>query len=205
MADILINSKFVRATQGAEKTVEELLENLQSSEIKNNEIVTKICLDEIEFDNPESAQDYETSKFSKVSLQVKDSNQLLLQSLNSCRDTIDFLSYKINVVSGLFRGEDLKKANEEFVELIDLLNLFIEITNKSFLLANRNFPESTQQQEQYQQLEANLVTILKTLVTSKVKGDITMLSDVMEYELYENILDWDKKLITKLMMLVQVD
>ncbi len=131
---------------------------------------------------------------------VKNTNSLDLafESIDSCFGYIDYIANKIQGLIQFYNEGDLNQANATFIEIVDLMDLYIQLITKVYRVIRANAHGQSFKDENIQKLEIHLLSIIKALLLAKEKEDILMLCDLLEYELIDNLTQWKIKVLPEL-------
>lgn len=123
---------------------------------------------------------------------------LAFDSLNSCTTYIDHINGLIYRLIDEYQTGETTKANQTFIEVIELLDLYVQLMTKIYSSLRFHFKDKLVKDESVQNLEIHLLSIMKALLPAKEKGDVIMLCDLLEYELIDNLTQWKIKVIPEL-------
>jgi hypothetical protein len=127
-----------------------------------------------------------------------ESLQIAFESIDSCFGYIDHITAKIQFLIGLYNTGELNLANEALIEVVDLMDLYIQLISKVYNVIRLNLNGQSFKDEGIQKLEIHLLSIIKALLSAKEKEDIIMLCDLLEYELIDNLTQWKIKALPEL-------
>ena len=117
------------------------------------------------------------------------------EALDDCLGYIDQLLDKIIITTAEFNKGNIDEANLYFADLIEVLELYIHLITRIHATARKGNPEFFSDNEMVKNLEIHLFSVIKALVPAREKNDIVMLSDLLEYELMDNLKQWKEKAI----------
>lgn len=123
---------------------------------------------------------------------------LAFDSLNSCATYIDHINGLIYRLIDEYQAGEADKANNTFIEVIELLDLYVQLMTKIYASLRHHFKNQLVKDESVQNLEIHLLSIMKALLPAKEKADVIMLCDLLEYELIDNLTQWKIKVIPEL-------
>ncbi len=123
---------------------------------------------------------------------------LAFDSLNSCTTYIDHINGLIYRLIDEYQAGEASKANQTFIEVIELLDLYVQLMTKIYSSLRFHFKDKLVKDESVQNLEIHLLSVMKALIPAKEKGDVIMLCDLLEYELIDNLTQWKIKVIPEL-------
>ncbi len=103
----------------------------------------------------------------------------------------------MNVCDSYFRG-DIQQVNHTFEKIVEILDLFIQlvsgIQHGLVLNVSGRFIKS----DRVKNLEIHLLYIMKSLVKARKKNDLSMLCDLLKYELIDNLKTWKTLVIPQM-------
>ena len=123
---------------------------------------------------------------------------LAFDSIDSCFGYIDYITSKIHQLLAFYNSGEIDRANSTLVELIDLMDLYIQLVTKIYQVLRSDLKEKKFKTNDVQELEMHLLTVLKALLQAREKEDIIMLCDLLEYELIDNLIQWKIKILPEL-------
>ena len=200
MLEIKIND--VKTTNDLPKatSLDDMIDYVLNNKIKNDQIIFQIILDgeDIDFDK-ENQLNRSLQENKTINFKIKSTIDVAYESLNDCSLFIDSSIDKIHQIVQLYRENEVQKANLAFPEIIDMIDFFVKLITKIYktIIGGQENPEKSDL-ELIQNLEIHLLTVLKSLLPAKEKGDITMLCDLLEYELSDNLQQWKAEIIPTL-------
>lgn len=120
----------------------------------------------------------------------KNALKLAMESIDSSSDYVNSLLDKINETVNLFKLNQIEEANRKFADLVDFLDLYIQLMKLIHKVTEIKTTTEIQPGKTFYDLEIHLFSIIKALLPAKEANDIVMLSDLLEYELAENLVIW---------------
>lgn len=126
------------------------------------------------------------------------SMEIVFESIDSCVGYVDYITSQIQKLIGQFNAGDADSANNTFIEVIDLMDLYIQLITKVYQVIRTEMPERSFKDENLQNLEIHLLSVIKALLQAKEKNDVIMLCDLLEYELIDNLTQWKIKVLPEL-------
>ena len=112
----------------------------------------------------------------------KNTNESLLlafESIDSCFSYVDHIISKIEKLIGFYNSGNLDLANESLVEVVDLMDLYIQLISKVYRVIRVDLQGKAFKDEGIQKLEIHLLSVIKALLIAKEKEDIIMLCDLL--------------------------
>lgn len=192
MANITLNSTpvTIKKTQTIEELIDQVIDH-------NEEAITKIIVNDEshEYDPNLGHLKSIISEFNSIDIVTEKKLTIAFDSLELCNSYVDLISSEVTHITNLYNANDLGEANIKFSELLESIDRFIHLITivQKIIKANLsplNFPTSG-----IESLETHLLVTLKDLVPAKENNDITMLCDLLQYELHENLIGWKTNII----------
>ena len=129
--------------------------------------------------------------------QNNSSLKLAFESIDSCYGYVDYITAQIHVLIESYNQGKMDLANQKFVEVIELMDLYIQLVSRVYRVLRIELKDM-QKDEGIQKLEIHLLAIMKSLLQAKEKNDTIMLCDLLEYELADNLKLWKIKVLPEL-------
>ncbi len=123
---------------------------------------------------------------------------LAFESIDSCFGYVDYITSQIQKLTLQYNEGNLDAANEAFVEVIELMDLYIQLVSRVYRVLRTDLEIMNFKDESIQKLEIHLLSIMKALLQAKEKNDTIMLCDLLEYELIDNLTQWKIKILPEL-------
>jgi len=123
--------------------------------------------------------------------------ELAFESIDSCFGYVDYITNQIQKLIGHYNQGDMDLANQNFVEVIELMDLYIQLVSRVYRVLRVEL-KTMQKDESIQKLEIHLLSVMKALLQAKEKNDTIMLCDLLEYELADNLTQWKIKVLPEL-------
>ncbi len=123
---------------------------------------------------------------------------LAFESIDSCFGYVDYITAQINKLTNQYGQGELELANDSFVEVIELMDLYIQLVTRVYRVLRTDLKVMNFKDESIQNLEIHLLSIMKALLQAKEKNDTIMLCDLLEYELVDNLTQWKIKVLPEL-------
>ena len=127
-----------------------------------------------------------------------DSMDLAFESIQSCFGYVDYITIQIQKLISAYNSGETKEANDHFVEVIELMDLFVQLITKIYTVLRNGLKSLSFKDDGIQKLEIHLLSVMKALLQAKEKEDIIMLCDLLEYELIDNLTQWKIKVLPEL-------
>ncbi|AYF43138.1 hypothetical protein BALOs_0117 [Halobacteriovorax sp. BALOs_7] len=165
--------------------------------LSNNESITAVVIDGETYalNHVEEVLDNTLAELNYPSLRIQNSYEIAFEALDDCLGYIDQLLDKIIITTAEFNKSNIDEANLYFADLIEVLELYIHLITRIHATARKGNPEFFADNEMVKNLEIHLFSVIKALVPAREKNDIVMLSDLLEYELMDNLKQWKEKAI----------
>jgi hypothetical protein len=135
---------------------------------------------------------------------TNESLNLAFESVDSCFGYIDHIILRIQKLVVHFNANEIAEGNEQLVEVIELMDLYIQLISKVYKVIRLNNKDQLLKDESVQKLEIHLLSIVKALLQAKEKNDLIMLCDLLEYELIDNLTQWKIKVLPELKKLKSI-
>lgn len=129
---------------------------------------------------------------------TNESLDLAFESIDSCFGYIDHIVSRIQKVITHFNANEIKEGNEHLVEVVELMDLYIQLISKVYKVIRLNNRDQLLKDESVQKLEIHLLSVIRALLQAKEKNDLIMLCDLLEYELIDNLTQWKIKVLPEL-------
>ncbi len=123
---------------------------------------------------------------------------LAFESIDSCFGYVDYITAQIQKLITQYNQGDLDLANHSFVEVIELMDLYIQLVSRVYRVLRTDLQTMNFKDESIQKLEIHLLSVMKALLQAKEKDDTIMLCDLLEYELIDNLTQWKIKILPEL-------
>ena len=123
---------------------------------------------------------------------------IAFESIDSCFGYVDYISSQIQKLISAYQANDTLLANNTFIEVVDLMDLYVQLITKVYKVIRVEFKFENIKDESVQKLEIHLLSVIKALIQAKEKEDVIMLCDLLEYELLDNLTQWKIKVLPEL-------
>lgn len=123
---------------------------------------------------------------------------LAFESIDSCFGYVDYITSQIQKLTLQYNQGDIDKAQQSFVEVIELMDLYIQLVSRVYRVLRTDLDQMNFKDESIQKLEIHLLSVMKALLQAKEKNDTIMLCDLLEYELVDNLTQWKIKVLPEL-------
>lgn len=200
MTDLTINHSNLKRNFEKNKKLSEVIDHIFDQEIDNETVLVNLHVDGeiIPFEDGMDISQRLISSFNRINFETQSSVELAFDAVDSCNDYIDVLNEKIINLTRLYQAGETQKANDEFGDMIDILDLYVQLFAKIHSTLKRVATVPRQTSEDIQKLDIHLLSVLKALIPAKEKNDVIMLCDLLEYELVDNLTQWKIKIIPSL-------
>jgi len=203
MTMFYINKKEIKIKTDSETTVEAVLDDIYNDVLADDEIITNINLDgrDLTIEDEDEFLKKKTTVFKNVNFEKRNKKYLSEEALDSCSVYLNYIVQKIKDCVSIYNENKTASANKVLIEVIDILDLFIQLMSKikNDIIANGSNSEEI---KKYESSENKLAEILGGILLAQEKKDQTLLCDLLEYELIDCLDHWDKKLIPKMKSLL---
>ncbi len=123
---------------------------------------------------------------------------LAFESIDSCFGYVDYISSQIHKLLLAYNKGEFDQANNTFVEVIELMDLYIQLITRIYKVIRIEMPGMSFKDDNIQKLEIHLLSVVKAILQAKEKNDVIMLCDLLEYELIDNLTQWKIKILPEL-------
>lgn len=138
------------------------------------------------------------SEVGEVKIVFKTNVELTLEGLESCPAYIETIERKIKELSISLNNLESGEHHAHLSKSLELLDLFVQLvstlTNNIKIILNN--PEA--EFPQISILESEMLRILTNILKSGERGDWSMLNDLLQYDLMDNLHEWKTKGILEL-------
>ncbi|GAB4017205.1 MAG: hypothetical protein Fur0010_17660 [Bdellovibrio sp.] len=199
MTSIELNGRKLNNSFAVNATINNVIDEIYNSMLETNHVLTECILDGTPYEVGQPLEIFSetASTFGNIKFISKSNAELGLEAIESCPAYIDNMCEKIGHLINAYQGAD-KGANELFGDLVDTLDLYIQLMSQVFQIIKSCTPKGFQKGDDIQKLEIHLLSVLKAMLPAKEKEDIIMLTDLLEYELVDNLTQWKIKIIPSL-------
>lgn len=177
-----------------------MIDYIIEEKMNKNEIITQIKVDDrvIDLDSQDELSQV-LQNDNTINFQIKSSLDLAFESLKDCSEYIKSSIFQIKEVIELYQKNEIQEGNKQFPQIIDTIDFFVRLITKIHraILSSQNSSQKELKQH-IQNLEIHLLAALKNLLPAKEKTDLTLLCDLLEYELCDNLNQWDKEILPAL-------
>ncbi|OFZ14292.1 MAG: hypothetical protein A2X86_05440 [Bdellovibrionales bacterium GWA2_49_15] len=197
MAHILINNQVapeLSAFSDLETLISQIALSGQSddryiAEVKVNGGAVDLLMEHIS----ERLSDTDT-----VSFKLLTSIELAFEVIESTHKYIECIIKKIDeVVVNCSKG-DFNEVNSCFTEVIELIDIFTQLITKTIATFRQANLIERETQAEIHEIESQLLMILKGLLNAKELNNVSMLCDLLQYELIDNLTRWKIQIFSKI-------
>lgn len=177
-----------------------MIDYIIEEKMKKDELITQVRIDNqtVDLDN-ENELSRILKKGNIISFQVKSSLELAFESLKDCSEYINSTVFQIKRVVELYQKNEIQKGNSQFPDIIDSIDFFVRLITKIHrTILSSQTSNNKELKKHIQNLEIHLLAALKNLLPAKEKVDLTLLCDLLEYELCDNLDQWSKEILPAL-------
>ena len=200
MIQININNKKVVNSLNDTPSLKNMIDYIIEEKMKKDELITQVKIDDrkIDLDN-ENELSRVLQKDNIINFQIKSSLDLAFDSLKDCSDYINSSIFQIKEVIELYQKNEIQQGNKQFPDIIDSIDFFVRLITKIHrAILSSQSSKNTELKSHIQNLEIHLLAALKNLLPAKEKTDLTLLCDLLEYELCDNLDQWNKEILPAL-------
>lgn len=189
MTQLSVNKKIIETVLTGNETVGDIVDLVLNQYSNPQDIITDIKLDDMEVETSNQDEFFQetSTKFNKIHISIKKREDLAFEALESASEYLDHIIRKTQDLSEQIKNEE--DYNDKFIEVIDGIDLFVQLMTSvhQALRFNTNMKINNLT---LKELQIHLLSILKALIPAKQKHDLIMLSDLLEYELIDNLTQW---------------
>lgn len=133
----------------------------------------------------------ETLKVIKIA--TKNSYEITREGFAKATALLDSIKKEINITADLYREEKIKEASDKIVKIMEAIKPMVNFINSVGMSFSLNFdkilfdPNTTLREKVEQFLES-----FNKLVMAQQKRDYVEIADYLEYQLTEDMTDWNK-------------
>ncbi len=133
-----------------------------------------------------------------VSFKLLTSLELAFEVIDSTHKYIECIMSKVDeVVLNCSKG-NLEEVNLCFTEVIELIDIFTQLITKTIATFKEADLIEREIQNEIHEIESQLLMILKGLLTAKELNNVSMLCDLLQYELIDNLTRWKIQIFSKI-------
>ncbi|MBI2521507.1 MAG: hypothetical protein HYV97_13905 [Bdellovibrio sp.] len=133
-----------------------------------------------------------------VSFKLLTSIELAFEVIESTHKYIECIIKKIDeVVISCSKG-DINELNTCFTEVIELVDIFTQLITKTISTFRQSDLIERETQVEIHEIESQLLMILKGLLNAKELNNVSMLCDLLQYELIDNLTRWKIQIFSKI-------
>ena len=198
MPEVSVNSKQIKNTFNSNSSIKDVANYILTNDSqKNNPIITEVYADGKKYVDIDERylEVLKMGQIKKLQITVRSSVELAFEALDSANQYIDTIINKTYLLTESYQQNKLEQANNNFIDLIEVTDLFIQLMAKIHRNFKTNFYQEYTKPKSLQKLEIHLLSILKAMIPAKENNDIIMLCDLLEYELVDNLKMWKVKVI----------
>lgn len=196
MTIICINGNQLSESKLSDLTFDQLVNYINVNQT-HHEVVTQLLIDGVEVD-AEDFSNKQVKRYTQVDFYTKSKASLAFDCLQSCYRYIDAILELNRSIIGNYQTAQLGKANRQFLEMVELTELFVDLFTRVNQTLRNSFGEVFKKSTESTQVEITFLSTLKQILSAKEKGDIIILCDLLEYELIDNLILWKQKVIPEL-------
>lgn len=194
MAKLQLNDNVIEFNEANYFNVKSLLPKLQRTfplaEYDYQDLKINGEMVDLNSDHPDLVRPLDSVDNINIKISAKNNEKAgLLEELTVVTNKV---LKKISECVGLLKENQTLKAKDQLLLIITAIEPFIEIT--SYLCKNSHQSESLP----YKELQIHLLSVMKAISDAYAKSDLIMLTDLLEYELNDNLTQWKIHVFTNL-------
>lgn len=198
MTKISVNDQEIRDIEKW-NLINDLVNYLLNEHIASDEVLTEITINGEEFPISNDILSERVDAFQTISFCSKLSTDLIFEAIESASHSVDTIISKILGLCDAYARNDIQKANKLFVEITEILDLFIQLIVGIQNGLKMHAPDLLASADKIKNLEIHLLTVVKSLVSAREKNDLSMICDLLEYELIDNLKEWKNSIIPQIL------
>lgn len=190
MAILEVNSRKIDFAEQSFFNVKSVIPRLKK-EFPIEEYTIESCtingnLVEIESDDPNLIRPIETNDHIRFEIIGHDSSVLSL--VNDVSDLLDKILKKVTESSELLKNNQYYSSVQVMVKSIEAIDTFIQ--SITYLVQEKLLQDERVEDLPIKELQIHLLSIIKAVFSAKKNKDYIMLTDLLEYELKDNLTQW---------------
>jgi uncharacterized pyridoxamine 5'-phosphate oxidase family protein len=192
MVQIEINGNKIQHNLANNKNMYELLPIIKKTYLNENEQIMEIFINETKVlpKNKENLYGLPLDEVQVVSLSTSRDKSLILETIDSLPRYIDNLVEKTMLAVSFYNKEQIDLGHSVFEDIIENLDVYIQLISQIHQTLTIESDIKLDSQSTVKQLEIHLLSVLKALMQAQQKNDLIMLTDLLEYELRDNLTQW---------------
>lgn len=119
-------------------------------------------------------------------------------AINSAVDSITHLQKLIKESAEMIATAQYEGAFKNMDQIYSILDLLMKLVRKVIASETELFKDQSTTHQNLTNIEIHLLGVIKALVVSKEKKDYVMVSDLLEYELADNLTQWKIKILLEI-------
>jgi hypothetical protein len=131
----------------------------------------------------------------KVEIFTQDSLSITRNGFEKVINLIESIRAEVTLAADLFREGKIKEASGKIINIMEAIKPMINFVNSVGMSFSLNFDEILFNPATDTSLRVKIesfITTLQELVTAQEKKDYVEMADYLEYQLYEDLGDWNK-------------
>jgi len=199
MAVVFFNNEQLEIEINNNAKIIDIKGMIQSQYLKENESITEMVIDGKSY-NPTQLDltflESKTNQYQYINFLSEDVISAVYHSIQASTSHIDAIIELIHETNKKISQNKIKESHELFLQLTEAIQLFVELTSKVVaILIGKKIIEPTFFSQHFSVLEGHLISTLRAILTARENNDIMLLSDLLEYELVDNLNQWKTKLL----------
>ena len=190
MAKISVNNRQIKTASMGYDSFRDVVDYLTHGYLEPTEVITSVTLNGESFPMDEAILSQRFEGFDTANFQAKCGIDITFDAIDSSTSYIDTAISKILGLCEAYSRRDFQKADIIFMEITEILDLFVQLVSGIQRNLKLYMPTCFEKSNQVKNLEVHLLFIIKSLVTAREKNDFSMLCDLLEYELVDNLKKW---------------
>ena len=131
---------------------------------------------------------------SRLEIQTVSAREMALHFLTSANPTLEALIQAAPAVAEMLRAGETQQANEKYLHLLNTLQLFLQMVEKSSNVLGVDVDGSRLEEVSSRRSFDRLSNLIGQLLESQDQEDWLTLADILEYDLSPELESWQKLL-----------
>jgi len=190
--NISINGMPVQGLQHEAANLEDVIVDLSRTAVPPNHLVSSIMVNGKLFSEvyPGQAREISIQKICDIVVDTVPVEKVAAASLKDSAVFIDKIAASVLAVSELFRMYDEMEAHRQYAEILESLRALLQFIDNIKKTIDWNFNDSDDGKKTIMEAWNRLLDIIDEMKGVQDEGDLILLADLLEYELFPALLSW---------------
>lgn len=130
------------------------------------------------------------SDVQSLEVQTAEARQVALEFMGQAPTYLEAIAQAVGAVAELFRVADERDASEQYIAVLESLQLFLTMLEETRRLLNLNLEVAVYEQRSAAAALESLSGLVKKLLDAQEKEDWVLLADLLEYDLAPELRAW---------------